>query len=761
MKISLAGFSLLVFLALLVWASLFFDAPPAPVTASAPATEFSAERAMGYVRLFAQNPHPVGTEEHARVRDALVNELSKTGLTPEVQTALVSRLGFLTARVENVLARLQGTSSGPALALVTHYDSVPAAPGAGDDASGCAMLLETLRALRAGPPLRNDVLFVFTDGEEDGLLGASAFVAEHPWAKDIGLVLNFDSRGNQGPVWLYETSDQNGWLLREFAHAAPHPMGSSLMFEIYRRMPNDSDFSVFRRRGFSGLNFAFIGGWSAYHTARDAPDALSLASLQHGGSYALALARHFGSLDLSNPRGPNAVYFNLPAMGFFEYPASWSAPLAVAAAILFVLIAAVQLWRRRTSLYGLLFGAMGMVVAAALPVVAASFLLRAINFAHGRWLPEGDIVRSAMYAWSLVALGLAVTAAVYALLRLRFSAQSLALGALLGWVGIALCAAWFIPGVSFLPLWPLVCALIATAAVSSGGEEDAVHRWAYLLLFPLAVPLVFLFAPLVQGFFLGLGLTSGGTLAVAAAFAAALTLLVSQIEMITRRGRALLPVLALLAGVVLLATGARVTRYDAAHPKPSNAVYAWNADTGEALWAAAAARPDAWTSQLLSASPQRGPLPEFFPESPARVFLWDAAPAAPLLPPVVGLVKVETSGDTRTLRLRVASPRHARLLALRLPEAEVLSASLNGKPLAGSAALRSRFEKGWLFACLNPPADGIEIVLQVKGTAPVKMVAIDRSSGLPEIPGIALRRPDTTVPVQSGDQIVVSKSFVF
>jgi hypothetical protein len=46
----------------------------------------------------------------------------------------------------------------------------------------------------------------------------------------------------------------------------PHPVASSVSQEVWRRMPNDSDFTVFNRHQFRGLNFAHLGGWPAYHT---------------------------------------------------------------------------------------------------------------------------------------------------------------------------------------------------------------------------------------------------------------------------------------------------------------------------------------------------------------------------------------------------------------------------------------------------------------------------------------------------------------
>src|SRR5205085_9205138 len=104
-----------------------------------------------------------------------------------------------------------------ALMLAAHYGSGPTGPGASEDAAGVASLLETLRALKSGPPLKNDLVVIFSDAEELGLVGAHAFADENPWMKDVALVLNFEARGSSGPSMMFETSDGNGAPIPELA----------------------------------------------------------------------------------------------------------------------------------------------------------------------------------------------------------------------------------------------------------------------------------------------------------------------------------------------------------------------------------------------------------------------------------------------------------------------------------------------------------------------------------------------------------------
>src|SRR6185503_15664863 len=87
-RLALLTFGFIAFFSLL---SVYRQRPPAVVPASAPQGEFSAERAMTYLKVISQKPHPSGTAEHKAVRDYLLNELSKNGLTPTGQKTVVLR----------------------------------------------------------------------------------------------------------------------------------------------------------------------------------------------------------------------------------------------------------------------------------------------------------------------------------------------------------------------------------------------------------------------------------------------------------------------------------------------------------------------------------------------------------------------------------------------------------------------------------------------------------------------------------------------
>src|ERR1041385_96593 len=310
---SAIGPLLIVSLLFVTFLSIQQLSPPAALDSNASLNEFSAGRAMKHLANIARTAHPIGAPEHAEVRRYIVQELSTLGLNPEVQeTTAVNPAWanpFFAGTVHNVVATLKGTENSQAMLLVGHYDSVPTGPGAADDGAAVATMLETLRALESSERLKNDVIVLFTDAEEFGSLGARAFVDQHPSARSIGWVLNMDARGNDGPVIMFETSPQNGGLIREFAKAAPYPVATSFSYAIYRMLPNNTDFSVFKEANISGLNFANINGFISYHTQLDNVQTIDERTLHHQGSYGLALLRHFGTLRLRIPPERNAVYF--------------------------------------------------------------------------------------------------------------------------------------------------------------------------------------------------------------------------------------------------------------------------------------------------------------------------------------------------------------------------------------------------------------------------------------------------------------------
>jgi hypothetical protein len=328
-------------LVVLLWSPL-----PAAKVSDQPELEFSAARAYAHVEAIAASPHPLGSEAHATVRSYLLGCLEHLGLAPEVQSGELAGLALA-----NVLVRLEGTRTREAVLLLAHYDTRSETPGAGDDTVGVASALEVLRALRSRAPSENanilhnasenSLVLLLSDGEEAGLLGAELFAREHPWFADVRVVVNLEAIGNGGPAMLFETGAANGDLVALYGRAVEMPSGTSLANAIFRRLPNDTDFSVFRERGLSGFNLALTRGSPAYHAHDDTPANLDRRSLQHMGDCALALTRALGEVELGSLAAPDATFFDLLGRLQIAYPASFDGGLA-AAALALVLAAIVR-----------------------------------------------------------------------------------------------------------------------------------------------------------------------------------------------------------------------------------------------------------------------------------------------------------------------------------------------------------------------------------------------------------------------------------
>jgi hypothetical protein len=432
------------------------------------------------------------------VRDYLLQELRGLGLDPEVQQSDSWNVWTDQPLVlQNIVARMPGTESPKAVLLMCHYDSVPAGPGAGDDGAGVAAVLESVRALRAGPLLRNDVIVLITDAEEGGLLGASAFVDEHPWIADVGFVLNFDARGNGGPAVLVETSDGNGRLIAEFVRAAPHPIATSLAVDVYKLLPNDGDFTVLRAAGKQGLYFAFFKGLRYYHSDRDTVENLDERTVQHFGSYCLSLARHFGNLNLMDLGGADVVFFNLLGTVLVTYPLTWVGPLTGFIVLMFVFCFILGVRRGTLTLSGVTGGVlvfMACVVAAPAVVTGVWWLIRLLPQVN-RSISRGDVASADSFSIGFAALVIAVFAGVHSWASGRLNVQNRTAGALLVWLGLAVASCIAAPRGNYFFTWPLLFSVVGLEQITRVASVETTSMRRTIFLAGLTVPAILLLVP--------------------------------------------------------------------------------------------------------------------------------------------------------------------------------------------------------------------------------------------------------------------------
>jgi len=253
---------------------------------------------------------PIGSNANRDARAYIAAELERSGFTVRLQDAdAVDPPRGVTARVVNIIATKDGAIRD-AVALVSHYDSVPDGPGAADDALGVAVCLEAARMLGAAG-LRHSIVVLVTDGEEAGLMGARAVVTDPDVASRVRTFLNFDGTGASGAAELFET--EPGWSapLTAWARGAVAPAGQSFGIEVYRRLPNDTDFTVVKTLGAAGLNFAPIGDSYAYHTDRDIATRVDSFTLAHEMANTVSTVRALDGLEWTTTAAASPTYFDV------------------------------------------------------------------------------------------------------------------------------------------------------------------------------------------------------------------------------------------------------------------------------------------------------------------------------------------------------------------------------------------------------------------------------------------------------------------
>jgi len=738
--------------------SLLALEPPDPLSASAPASEFSAERAFSHVEQIAERPHPVGSPANAEVRDYLVGQLEDLGLRPTVQQATSARTMEGTAsiaRVHNIHARIPGSSPTGHVVLVAHYDSVPRGPGAADDGAGVAAILEIARAITSDSQPRNDIDIVFTDAEEPWLLGAQAFVIDDRLDPRRNVVLNLEARGTSGPALMFQSSSENASVIPALA-SVQRPITSSGWEACYQVLPGDTDLSVFRNAGFAGMNFAFFDGSARYHTPEDSPTNFDHASLQHMGSTVLATARKFAGQDLGAPRGGSLTYFTVLGE-LVHYPQSLAVSLAVLAAVVFV---ATLLYARRR---GVRIRGVGLAAASFLALLVVTMalgmgtwqVLRLLNPGYGSF-HTGDTYQPEWYATGLLALTAALNVAWYLMMRRR-APEEIILATWAWFLVLAILTAAFVPGAAYLFTWtPLVGCLFLVAAIRWGGEEPT---WRYLALSAGAVPAIALLVPLVDLLLsLGLAFVSGPMFMAVLVLVTALPVL----DLLALRRAWLVPVATAVVGLALVTAGLRIDTFDDEHPRQIRLVYALDADQEQAWWLSADSDPAPWTDRYVDTERMED---ERFPDSPslslASSYYSGPASVARIEPPDVTVRRSERNGETREVRLRITPAGASRLtLYADTRSHTVLAAKVDGINVEEAPGQREDTDPSrWGFVFHGGPPEGIEVTLEVRGEGPLPLRVIGYRDGLPRVPELEPLPDELTWSGTSSNLSMVAKSY--
>ncbi|SKA45470.1 Peptidase family M28 [Chitinophaga eiseniae] len=701
--------------------------PPEVVPANARPAAFSAARAFPYLEAVAREPHSSGEPAHARVRAYITGFCEEHGLETRVQTAVgFNRRDYrlVAGEAHNIIARLKGGTPGKAVLVAAHYDSQPNTPGAGDNGCAVASMMETIDLLAKGPALRNDVIFLFTDLEEPGQLGAEAFVNNYPGIDSIGIVLNFDARGNAGMNYIFETSGANSWIMKGLAAAVPGALGNSLACEVYKHMPNASDFTVFKNKGIPGWNTAFIEGYSNYHSMTDTPGNLDMRTLQHQGDLMLAAVRYFADLDITHAPDADAVFFNPSGSWLLVYSYTMDNILIAVTMLLFAALLTAAFLRQGLTVKWLLLG-------------AAWFLLTILVFSGLIWLlskwlfaayPQylnfsvGNTYNAKYYLLSLIGAGLLVFVIMYNLIARRWRSTGLFAGAMLVLLVMMLAAKFYIPSGAYMLYIPLIPVLSVTAWIYwfDIRFERRPYLYAAALVLQWWLPLTLwgVFAYLLYVVF---SLSFPFAAAVFISLFIPLLILVKPVlDALSHRLLAVLAICLLLAGGIMAHIYAANTTQ---RPAATQLMYGVNTDAKEAVWVSTLRYKDDWLSRYIPAA-AKSPFNEFYQDF--DYYVWkNKAPYTAQQAASVNVIQDTLVNGDRQLKLLIVPGEGTNSLELLLTD-KITAASVAARNIAHDP--RTRLGRISFFA---PPREGLQLECRVKGKDPARLLLIESRRGLP------------------------------
>ena len=239
-------------------------------------SEASTPRIFSYEEaLFELDSKHITQPGNKRASAFLFDTYKSFGYEPEFQW--FSPNNALDGRTANVLATLKGTVNPELVYVVSsHYDSVAAGPGADDDSSGTAALLESARLLAKHPQPATIVFASFT-GEEAGLLGSREYV-RRAVAANVNIVgaLNNDMVGWANDHRLDNTIRYSNAGIRDIQHAAAMQFSNLITYDALYYKSTDAH-AYYEAFGdiVGGIGSYPVLGNPHYHQSHDTLDTIN------------------------------------------------------------------------------------------------------------------------------------------------------------------------------------------------------------------------------------------------------------------------------------------------------------------------------------------------------------------------------------------------------------------------------------------------------------------------------------------------------
>ncbi len=755
---SILFFSLIIIIALL---TIKAASPPSVIKRNAPDSIFSSQRAFTYLQQIARAPHCVGTEEHDRVENYILNTCKQLGLTVEIQntTEVDARPNILIAiNIHNIIACIKGTKPGKAILNVAHYDSQPNTPGAADDGIGVAAMIESARAITSSSPVENDIIFLFTDGEEQGLYGAKAFVEQDTLFKHVGVAMNWDFRGNTGIAVTYETSTENGWIMREYAKGIKYPFANSMAFEISKRLPNFVDFKYFKKAGATGFTSGMIDGFTSYHSMTDNLENVDQRSLQQVGDNMLSMIKRLGNRELKNTKGPNVSYFNIFGFWFIYYPAFLNVFFIIITTLLFLVSLYIGFSKRKIKITGFIVSMIALPATMAITYFVAAFILKRIiqHYPFYSHFDENNSYNSHWYFLSMTLFPILIFSFIYQFIVKKWGQLSSFAGILLTGIICMWVIYFFAPSASWLLFIPLLF-LLAGYCWHLLNKSDKIQNnlQTHLVSFISVIPGILFFAPLTYFLFISFGLgTSMPFVSTLIVFIA--MLIYPTLSSVFKNYKWLVPILSLVGFIFSILMANTHAGYDEKHPLQTSVSYQLNVSDSTALWVSDLKSIDKFTQK-------------FFPDKKSdtgyknKSRLVHTATVFPFTPPQA-IIQKDTSydGNREVTLLCHTSGAGVNNMGIIIDDSTLASVNkieINNKQF-GSETDNTPYPNNLIF--YGAPKQGFLIKFIIRANKKLGIKLFDRSIGLPMIKDLT-PYPKDIIPGQgfTNNTTQVEKHFIF
>ncbi|MFT5211733.1 MAG: hypothetical protein ACI9CE_003474 [Flavobacterium sp.] len=715
---------------------------PTVKPATAASNEFSGERAYTILStlLAEDQPHPTGSPLNKIVKERIIQDLSNNNIQSEIQNAWACSFRFNScAFVENIIAIIPGRSEAPYVALMSHYDSVPMAPGAGDDGAAVAAMLETARILKSEAPFENPILLIFTDAEEQGLIGAEGFFKNSKYAEDIGILLNFEGSGSTGLVQVLRTSGYNSNFINAFQSESSYPRGASLISEIFKRMPNDTDFSTVKRANISGIDFAFGSERNHYHTPLDNLAQIDIRTLQHHGENMLPLTRWLANnLSEALKTESNVVYTNV-----YSTWLQWPIALSPYLLILSILLLTIGLVRSGGTLIGTLGGMASAILVILFTIGFGVLTFKVISLAQGTTVawPANEIgYRLALFASTLTG---GLCAAI--IINKYISAIHALVGTWYLWGMLSVLLLIEMPDAANLLLAPLFAGslLIFVTPFMSSKNNPHLNLLSLVILIPATLGLVF---PLIesQGYrliistlpFIGLFMTVfvpivlGAQLRLPVILTSSLTIIGISLAIIT-------------------------PLYSQDRPQHININYFEDMDKGTAFYQIDSNNtlPMRLTSILEIKEEKR----KLFPLLNKQYINYSATERSGFVKPEITIIKIDQRNNKRVVDLKISSPRSADIFEISTPStANLIGFALDGILFESKRPKYAGFDGVDVIRISGMYDKNISLKLIFETEETVDAYIADTSTALP-ISSLNLikNRPPLGIPAHRGDKAIL------